>query len=68
MEGEKIHKACCAVVQPATSGELQLPSIYMKEVLKIAIFVSRCRWCVQKLRARAVPEQKNTEAQAMETL
>ena len=37
------HKACRAVVQPATSGELQLLSIYMKEVLKIAIFVSRDR-------------------------
>ena len=35
-------------VQPATPGELQLPSIYLTEVLKIAMFV----------RARAVPGQK----------
>ena len=39
----RCHKACRAIVQQATSGELQLPSIYMKEVLKIAMFVSRDR-------------------------
>ena len=28
------------------------------------MFVSCDRWCVQKLRARALPDQQNTEARA----
>ena len=32
-----------AAVQPATPGELRLPSIFLKVVLKIAMFVSRDR-------------------------